>query len=161
MAHLEILAEIDSLVGQLRRWAKNAPDWPPADACRAIIGRLVERTEALRVRVEAPLVVATLGGTGTGKSSLLNALAGDEVVRAGRERPTTTRPTLICRPDVSPEMLGIDPASVDRVARDLPSLANLVLLDCPDPDTTEQPDAGETNLTRLRHLLPHCDVLLV
>jgi len=159
--HLEILAEIDSLAGQLRRWADDAPQWPAADSCRAIIGRLLARTETLRVRLEAPLVVATLGGTGTGKSSLVNALVGDEVVRAGRERPTTTRPTLVCRPDVSPAMLGIDPASVEVVQRDLPSLANLVLLDCPDPDTTEQPDAGQTNLARLRHMLPHCDVLLV
>jgi len=159
--HLELLAEIDALAGQLGRWAKDSPDWPAADAARAIVGRLLERTESLRVRIEAPLVVATLGGTGTGKSSLVNALVGAEVVRAGRERPTTMRPTLICRPDVSPEMLGIDPASVDLIQRDLPSLGNLVLLDCPDPDTTEEPDAGETNLARLRHLLPHCDVLLV
>ncbi len=161
LAHLEILAEIDSLAGQLRRWAADAPDWPEADSARAIVGRLLERTEALRVRLEAPLVVATLGGTGTGKSALVNALVGAEVVRAGRERPTTTRPTLVCRPDLSPEMLGIDRASVDLVQRDLPALANLVLLDCPDPDTTEQPEATETNLARLRALLPHCDVLLV
>jgi len=159
--HLEILAEIDALAARLGRWAGDAPRWPAAEACWAIVRRLLERTDALRVRLEAPLVVATLGGTGTGKSSLVNALVGAEVVRAGRERPTTTRPTLICRSDVSPAQLGIDPASVDLVQRDLPSLGHLVLLDCPDPDTTEDPDGGETNLARLRHLLPHCDVLLV
>jgi hypothetical protein len=161
MAHIEILAEIDSLAGKLRRWAEDAPDWPAAETARAIIGRLLERTETLRVRLEAPLVVATLGGTGTGKSSLVNALVGAEVVRVGRQRPTTNRPTLICRPDVTPEMLGVDPTIVDVVQRDLPALANLVLLDCPDPDTTEDPDAGTTNLAQLRNLLPHCDVLLV
>ena len=159
--HLEILAEIDSLAGQLRRWATQGPDWPEADSARAIVDRLLARTEAMRVRLEAPLVVATLGGTGTGKSSLVNALVGAEVVRAGRARPTTSRPTLICRNNISPVMLGIDPASVDLVQLDLPSLENLVLLDCPDPDTTEDAESGETNLARLRHLLPHCDVLLV
>ena len=45
--------------------------------------------------------------------------------------------------------------------RDVPALASLVLIDCPDPDTTEEPDAAGTNLARLRQLLPHCDVLLV
>lgn len=155
------MAEIDALAGQLDRWAGDAPPWPAADACRAIVGRLLERAESIRLRLEAPLVVATLGGTGTGKSSLVNALVGAEVVRAGRERPTTTRPALICRPDVSPADLDIDPAHVELIQCDLESLGNLVLIDCPDPDTTEQPEAGETNLARLRHLLPHCDVLLV
>ncbi|NLE39265.1 MAG: hypothetical protein GX621_14675, partial [Pirellulaceae bacterium] len=161
MAHFETLAEIDSLAAQLRRWADDAPDWPPAEAARALVARLLERTETLRIRLEAPLVVATLGGTGTGKSSLVNALVGAEVVRVGRQRPTTNRPTLVCRPHISPEMLGIDPAAVDVVYSDLPALANLVLLDCPDPDTTEEPEVAHTNLARLRNLLPHCDVLLV
>jgi hypothetical protein len=161
LAHLELLAEMDSLAGRLRRWADGAPDWPAGQGAAAVVGRLLGRAEAMRVRLEAPLVVATLGGTGTGKSSLVNALVGAEVVRAGRERPTTSRPVLICRPNISPGMLGIDPAEVDLVQSEQPALANLVLLDCPDPDTTEEPEADQTNLARLRHLLPHCDVLLV
>ncbi|MCX7429050.1 MAG: hypothetical protein NTW96_25915 [Planctomycetia bacterium] len=161
LAHLELLAEVDSLVERLRRWADGAPAWQPAEACRAVVARLVDRTRALRVRLEAPLIVATLGGTGTGKSALVNALVGAEVVRPGRQRPTTTRPTLICRSDLTPGMLGIDRRDVEVVPCNLPALANLVLLDCPDPDTTEEPDAGGTNLARLRKLLPHCDVLLV
>ena len=100
--------------------------------------RLTERAASLRVRIEAPLVVATLGGTGTGKSALVNAIVGAEVVQTGRSRPTTTRPTLVCRPGLTPEMLGIDPASVELVQRDLPALRDLVLVDCPDPDTTEE-----------------------
>ncbi|MBN1908167.1 MAG: GTPase domain-containing protein [Pirellulales bacterium] len=161
MKPLELLAEVDSLVERLEGWAAKAPAWEPARTCRAIVGRLATRAQSLRVRLQAPLVVATLGGTGTGKSALVNALVGAEVVRPGRERPTTLRPTLVCRPDVLPELLGIDPASVELVQRDLPALSNLVLVDCPDPDTTEEPDALGTNLSQLRRLLPHCDVLLV
>ena len=115
----------------------------------------------LRLRLESPLVVATLGGTGTGKSSLLNALVGAEVVATGRARPTTSRAALVCRPDTSPAMLGIEAASVEVVERDLPALRNLVLIDCPDPDTTEDQEAPGTNLARLRPVLAHCDVLLV
>jgi hypothetical protein len=58
-------------------------------------------------------------------------------------------------------MLGLDPDSVETVHRDLPALADLVLIDCPDPDTTEDPQGRATNLSRLRELLPHCDVLLI
>ena len=80
LEHLELLAEVDALLGRLQRWADRAPPWQPAEPCRALVGRLAERAESLRVRLEAPLVVATLGGTGTGKSALVNALVGAEVV---------------------------------------------------------------------------------
>jgi hypothetical protein len=58
-------------------------------------------------------------------------------------------------------MMGIDPRSVELVQSDLPVLTDMVLVDCPDPDTTEQPDGRGNNLARLRQILPHCDVLLV
>ncbi len=161
LVHLELLAEVDALVGRLQGWAEGAPAWQAAEPCRALVRRLAERAGSLRLRLEAPLVVATLGGTGTGKSALVNALLGAEVVQTGRRRPTTTRPTLICRPDLTPQMMGISPDGVELAERDLPALAELVLIDCPDPDTTEDTQSPGTNLSRLRHLLPHCDVLLV
>jgi len=170
LARLELLSEIDALIDRMGRWVNEAPAWQPAETSRALVRRLADRVGALRVRLEAPLVVATLGGTGTGKSALINALLGAEVVRTGRQRPTTTRPTLICRPGLSPDALAVDPQSVDVIHRDLPTLADVVLVDCPDPDTTEvsggvdEDDISHraaTNLARLRELLPHCDVLLV
>lgn len=161
LAHLELLAEVDSLVDQLRGWANRAPNWPPARQCAALVQRLADRTDTLRVRLHAPLVVATLGGTGTGKSTLVNALVGSDVSAAGRERPTTLRPTLICHERCAPESFGFHADEVNVVVRDLPSLHDLVLLDCPDPDTTEDQQASGTNLDRLRKMLPHCDVLLV
>ncbi len=161
LAHLELLAEMDSLAEALENWAQSAPEWPAARTCRALVHRLAERAGSMRIRLEAPLVVATLGGTGTGKSALINALVGDEVTETGRSRPTTRRPRLICRPHLTPELLGIDPKTVDVVVRDAPALADLVLVDLPDPDTTESAESGSTNLTRLRRLLPHCDVLLI
>jgi hypothetical protein len=183
LAHLEVLAEVDALVGRLNRWADGAPDWAPAEKCKALVRRLADRADSLRVRLESPLVVATLGGTGAGKSALVNALLGADVVRTGRSRPTTTRPTLLTRPGLTPQLLGIDPASVEWIERDLPALRDLVLVDCPDPDTSEEVDSGQCpvdskapaaaiprpsspvplgdNLARLRAILPKCDVLLV
>ncbi|MDZ7616910.1 MAG: GTPase domain-containing protein [Patescibacteria group bacterium] len=166
LERLELLAEVDSLLARVRHWLADAPRWMPAAPCRALVDRLLERAGSLRIRLESPLVVATLGGTGTGKSTLVNALVGDEVAPTGKARPTTVQPILICRPGIEPEMLGIDRAAVRVVHHDAPALGDLVLIDCPDPDTTESstgeglaPDA--TNLARLRTLLPHCDVVLV
>ncbi len=161
---LELLAEVDALLERARRWADAAPAWQPAAPCRALIDRLLARAGGIRVRLEAPLVVATVGGTGTGKSAVVNALVGDEVVATGRARPTTTRPVLVCRPDLGPEMLGIEPAAVHVVHHRAPALADLVLIDCPDPDTTEAGDGAEgvpSNLARLRAILPHCDAIVV
>ena len=163
LAHLELLAEIDALARRLQDWSRLAPPWRPAETCQAIIGRLEGRLRSLRIRLESPLIVATLGGTGTGKSSLINALAGAEVVRSGRGRPTTTRPALLCRPGLTPEILGMSAGEIDLVPQDLPALANLVLVDCPDPDTTDAPGPlpADTTLARLRRILPQCDVLIV
>jgi hypothetical protein len=162
LAHLELLAEVDSLVDELRIWSERAPNWPPARNCQALVRRLTDRADTLKVRLEAPLVIATMGGTGTGKSALVNALCGDELTESGRQRPTTRQPTFIARRGISPDTLGIDPTSVHVVERDLPALRDLVIIDCPDPDTTEPEESeGATNLSRLRALLPHCDVLLV
>jgi hypothetical protein len=161
LSHLGLLAEVDALVGELTEWGERSPAWPPARHCQALVRRLLERVDTLRVRLDAPLVVATLGGTGTGKSTLVNALVGAEVSLASRQRPTTREPTLVCRPGLSLVTLGIDPGSVAVLERDAPVLRDLVLLDCPDPDTTEDEESRGTNLARLRELLPHCDVLLV
>ena len=161
LAHLELLAEVDALLSELSAWLDRAPDWPAGRQCRALAGRLLQRSDTLRVRLEAPLVVATLGGTGTGKSALVNALVGHPVTEAGRQRPTTRKPILVCRADLSPRQLGIDDTAVHVVHDESPVLRDLVLLDCPDPDTTEDVESGATNLARLHQLLPHCDVLLV
>jgi len=164
LAHLELLAEIDALAKRFEEWSRCAPTWRTAETCQAIMGRLASRLNSLRIRLESPLIVATLGGTGTGKSSLVNALAGAELVRSGRSRPTTTRPALLCRPGLTPEILGMGAhQEIDLIQEDLPSLANLVLVDCPDPDTTDAPGPlpSDTTLARLRRILPHCDVLIV
>lgn len=163
---LELLADVDSLLARVRRWLDGAPPWTPAVPCQALVDRLLDRAGSLRVRLEAPLVVATLGGTGTGKSALVNALVGDDVAPTGKARPTTAQPVLVCRPGIEPEMLGIEPAAVRVIHHSSPALTDLVLIDCPDPDTTESSPGDEierrpTNLARLRDILPHCDAVLV
>src|SRR3569833_839513 len=112
LAHLQLLAEVDAFVAELRAWNDRAPDWPAARQAQALVRRLEKRTDPLRIRLEAPLVIATLGATGAGKSTLVIALVGAFVTATGRMRPTTCQPVLICRSDITPEMLGIDPAQV-------------------------------------------------
>jgi hypothetical protein len=159
LLQLELLAQVDDLLGRLNSWLTVEPNWEPLQACRALLRRVLARAETLRIRLEAPLVVATFGGTGTGKSALINALVGRECTASGRQRPTTTKPILVAHPLTDLESLGVPLEMFDISIVDAPVLRDIVVLDCPDPDTNETESSG-SNLERLRQLLPHCDVLL-
>ncbi len=92
-------------------------------------------------------VVALAGGTGSGKSSLFNALSGLDLAPVGVRRPTTSW-ALACSwgPDGAGELLdwlGIPPrhqisrmGALDESTTDR-DLRGLVLLDLPDHDSTE------------------------
>ncbi|MDR0391572.1 MAG: dynamin family protein [Planctomycetaceae bacterium] len=170
----------ETLGNRLRKWVESAPQWEAADSCGVLVRRFLQRTNTLERRLGMPLIVAMLGGTGTGKSSLINALLGERVVVEGKERPTTAEPVLIVHSsfDLSAwgnsEMVGgldlnkcndncggFDLAGIKVERRDNPLLEMLVIIDCPDPDTTENAELRESNLARLRSVLPLCDLLVV
>jgi hypothetical protein len=47
----------------------------------------------------APILVALVGSTGAGKSTLVNSVVGAQVSMTGIRRPTTNSPVLACHPD--------------------------------------------------------------
>ena len=47
----------------------------------------------------APILVALVGSTGAGKSTLMNSVVGKQVSATGIRRPTTNSPVLACHPD--------------------------------------------------------------
>ena len=81
-------------------------------------------------------VVALAGPTGAGKSTLFNALAGEELVAAGVRRPTTATVTAATRGPVDPALLDWLGAA-RRHALPGDARAGFVLLDLPDYDSVE------------------------
>jgi GTPase SAR1 family protein len=145
---------------RLQKWIDTAPHWEAATLCQERIDRFQERTKLSPKSFHAPLVVALLGGTGTGKSTLLNALLGEKIVAEGKERPTTNEPILVCHSDA--DTARFSHFRTER--RNNPLLEQMMVLDCPDPDTTDSDDPAtrrNSNLERLRQTLPFCDILLV
>lgn len=91
-------------------------------------------------------IVALAGATGSGKSSLFNALAGAQLARSGVQRPTTRRAMAACWGPSNPDRL-LDWLRVPVRTNVGPGkgLDGLVLLDLPDHDSTERENRLEVD----------------
>lgn len=96
---------------------------------------VAERAGARRALSIDHTVAALAGATGSGKSSLYNALAGDDLADVGVTRPTTStaQAALWDGDGAGPLLDWLDIPERHSVA--MPDLAGLVLLDLPDHDS--------------------------
>lgn len=101
------------------------------------------------------LIVALTGGTGSGKSSVLNAIAGEPVASVSRLRPHTEEPLAWIPDDADAAVDGLlDTLRIERAVRHdvLPGIA---LIDLPDMDSVR---ISHRNL--VERLIPKVDALL-
>ncbi len=144
------------------------------DACLARLDEAIEAGRALgldvarceSIRLEArerlgftadAYVVALVGGTGVGKSTILNALAGATVSAAGVRRPTTAQPVAWISADahsaVAPllERLGVGASREHHED----ALRDVAILDLPDIDSL-----ASEHRARVEELLPRVDAVV-
>ena len=133
-------ATLDERLDALRRAAELGRERID-DATLREIDELIERASARRALSGDHTVVGFFGATGSGKSSLFNAVAGHELARAHVRRPTTSEPlAAVWNPQGAEPLL--DWLQVhDRRQPETPFAGDaglsLVLLDLPDFDSVE------------------------
>jgi energy-coupling factor transporter ATP-binding protein EcfA2 len=143
---------------RLRAWLDARRRFPLTMLQRAELEGLADdlRRQSGALDVDRPLLVVMLmGGTGVGKSTLLNALAGGPIAPASFTRPTTRDPVVYFHHSVKADRL--DPALrlCRLVQHDREGLAQKVIVDTPDLDSNDL-----ANRDKLKALLPVADVVL-
>jgi len=131
--------------------------WLNERAAHAIDATTTATPGSLFDRPNRPLLVAFFGGTGVGKSTLLNRFAGQPIARVGAERPTSSEITIYFHESIT----------VARLPEDFPKrrlrakthqnnqYRSTVWIDMPDFDSVEQ-----SNRELVKHWMPHIDVII-
>ncbi len=152
--------DYSELVQQTHHWAQQVLNHQGLDANEltellALVPQ-IKNTENTSTE-NGSLIVAFMGGTGVGKSSLLNRLSGQSIAKTGIERPTSREVSLYYHQSQNlqnlPELLSSE--TVNRQAHLKTQHKNIIWVDMPDFDSIEQ-----ANKHLVLQWLPQIDVLI-
>ena len=145
-------ANLEKVIHQLEEIADYKGNWegflPIAEKLRGGINEIKERSS----KIDALLVVAIVGGSGVGKSTLINAIAGDKIAKTSEMRPCTNRPIIYHPPDWEPDSEFKELCELHARS----ALDNIVLIDTPDTDTVIKEHRNFT-----KKMIEKCDLILL
>jgi energy-coupling factor transporter ATP-binding protein EcfA2 len=138
-----------TLLKQLEAVASYQGPWLPLRAELPLLDARLHELRERETRLDDLLVVVLAGGSGVGKSTLLNAIAGDTLAETSEFRPCTSLPTVYHPPGARlnlPEWRTVPGSALEQ----------LVIIDTPDSDTVVR-DHRET----VQQALALCDLVLL
>ena len=143
----------------LETWASQAIDagWLPSDATDSLRAITTAAPGQLFDSGNRPLVAGLFGGTGVGKSTLMNRIAGETIARASVERPTSRDITVyVHRSQAVDRLPSTFPMERMRTAlHHNDRYRHVLFIDMPDFDSVESANRELVDLW-----LPHLDVVL-
>lgn len=158
-APFDVIAQhLHTLESQLRPWLQRAHRWPlrleHQDQLSRHADDLLRQANEL-IAQRPSLVVVLMGGTGVGKSTLLNALAQGTIAEAAFTRPTTREPIVYLHETFDASRLDASLRQCKLIRHQQPGLEHKILVDTPDLDSNET-----IHRDRLEAVLPAADIVL-
>lgn len=143
----------------LEHWASDAiaAGWLSDSALASLDDAIVGSPSNMFAAQQRPLVVGLFGGTGVGKSTLLNRFAKEAIARTSAERPTSRDITLYVHRSISVDKLP-DNFPMHKMRTSLHSnqkYQHVMFIDMPDFDSVETSNRDLVDLW-----LPHLDMVL-
>lgn len=147
------MVELGELVDLLDLAVANAAGVaPPEDRDAAATIAAAQRRR--RDYLGSAIVVAIAGGTGSGKSSLLNALAGEEIASTSAIRPHTNE-AMAWAPANDETMRALLGSMGIKQIADNDWMSSVALVDLPDLDSI-----ADDHRATVEELLPHVDAVI-